>query len=47
MNEGVQIRADEDGTFSLYSDERVILRGLTREKAYRLASQLGGLAVAY
>ncbi|MGY2048311.1 hypothetical protein [Methylobacterium sp. JK268] len=45
--DGVRIQADADGTFTLYSDDRVILRGLTREKAYRLASRLGGLAIAY
>ncbi len=47
MDEGIRIQADTDGTFSLHSDDRVILRGLTREKAYRLASRLGGLAIAY
>jgi hypothetical protein len=47
MDEGVRIKADADGTFTLYSGERVILHGLTREKAYRLASRLGGLAVEY
>ncbi|ACL62130.1 hypothetical protein [Methylobacterium nodulans] len=45
--EGIRIKADADGTFTLYSADRVILRGLTREKAYRLASRLGGLAVEY
>ncbi|ACA20903.1 hypothetical protein M446_6650 [Methylobacterium sp. 4-46] len=47
MAEGIRIQADADGTFTLYSDDRVILRGLTRAKAYQLASRLGGLAVCY
>ncbi|MGF3024506.1 hypothetical protein ACQVP2_16975 [Methylobacterium aquaticum] len=41
MHEGIRIQADADGTFTLYSDARVILRGLTRERAYRLAGRLG------
>jgi hypothetical protein len=41
MHEGIRIQADADGTFTLYSDTRIILRGLTRERAYRLAGRLG------
>ncbi|WP_167376103.1 hypothetical protein [Methylobacterium tarhaniae] len=41
MQEGIRIQAAADGTFTLYSDSRVILRGLTRERAYRLAGRLG------
>ncbi|MFE1602685.1 hypothetical protein [Methylobacterium sp. ID0610] len=47
MEEGIRIKADGDGTFTLYSAERVILRGLSREKAYRLAARLGGFPVEY
>jgi len=39
--QGIRIQADADGTFTLYSASRVILRGLTRERAYRLAGRLG------
>ncbi|GJD49000.1 hypothetical protein OPKNFCMD_1726 [Methylobacterium crusticola] len=41
MHEGIRIQADADGTFTVFSDTRVILRGLIRAKAYRLASHLG------
>ncbi|WP_167450841.1 hypothetical protein [Methylobacterium terrae] len=41
MQDGIRIQADPDGTFTLYSASRVILRGLSRERAYRLAGRLG------